>query len=964
MLESDADLAPVMAFVQAPPGSGKDRVLRDHPELLTEEHVIGLARVAAQASENDLGWAKTVKVASEFLAWRLANPDRGPGPPGRVGIAPTVDLQEAFETLASDGPYAACARHPELRTHYASELTAAILQEAITIGDIDTERTFSVFPDALDAARVVAGGIVAEQVSKRPVPNEILDGIRALLVAADWSEAADVVQRHGLVSEDGLLAMLYAVCCAWDDGDPVSLDRYREHWHFLVHANVEGLEAAIAAQDAWVDLVPELIRVTAHDAGTAANAAIAAGSKGELRAAWVALEGVVVSLRDLELPATYRGAVLASAGSAALGLDRLDRDDQLRAVAVERLREAAGLLPVPLPGRAICLHQLGVAMRQTFEVSGHESDLRSAVEAFTEAADVGMMFSEVREICVQGAAEALRTLADFTGTTEPLEQRDALLATDLGASGGFAIRRADCAVRYGLAGSDRYRRFGDEVALDSAITVLRTEVARIEWPALRSSVQRQLGFLLLDRYLGPGGVDDLTSASEVLGEAIVNSRPGSAVRSVALDHMAAVMIEEYLRTGDVAYLDQSVGLAEEAQTQLQSGESPVPLAATTLANALLLRHEVSGEKIDLDRAMQLAEHDAVPESDSDERSAKLIGVGMTLYFGYLRSGEIGLLDQAVDSLDAALASATESSIGRPGAASNLVTVLIARERLPGHPDDLDRIVELSRNAVDERAAHSPRLAGALGNLGNALVLRWKRRNREDDLTEAIAVLERGVDLAVDGSDQAWSNQANLAGALAERAEGDDLDQAISLLEASSAAAGDGTYERLRRLLTLGAVYSERGADGDGERAGAAFREVVDGGLELAPELSLAAAHGLSGRAAEEGRWSEAAAAADKGLLAMRELFDRQLNRAHKGMWIASASGLAARGAYAYWQARRAEDAVATLEAGRGLLLREALRQDDAELAALVERGREDLVGRYRASVARIAALSTELALPT
>ena len=116
---------------------------------------------------------------------------------------------------------------------------------------------------------------------------------------------------------------------------------------------------------------------------------------------------------------------------------------------------------------------------------------------------------------------------------------------------------------------------------------------------------------------------------------------------------------------------------------------------------------------------------------------------------FLRFGDASALDAA--------SSAWERVLNHPAfpgtearfqlAASNHAgRVLLRRYRAQGRVQDLDRALELWRQAVKLTPPDSPKLPGYLNNLGAGLSGRYERAGRPEDLEEAIGVYRRAVKL--------------------------------------------------------------------------------------------------------------------------------------------------------------------------------------------------------------------------
>lgn len=952
----------IMRFLDAPAGSGQERVLREHPELLDDVHQGALAALAAQARERDPAWADLIDRSRGFLAWRRSDPSSPMFPPGGVVATIPPELVNAFLALGQPSPMAAFDEHPELLGEQFGDLLRSMNREAMTVGDPTIVQTTESYLRMIDVYRVAIASLVLGKAIGREVPSAILDGVDAMLAAASWHEAREAIGKHpSLLGEqsDALWLTLLAYAC--QNGDRNAVGSYFEQRRFLLTSRAFGVDLALAQWSDWVGAVPDELTALLSSAEEYASRAIAAGGTAELRQAGEKCERLLRHPSIETAPAAFWASALMTSAVTTLALDRHEPSPEKRAGAIGLLEAALERLPAPAADRELCLFNLGQALRHRFEESGAVADQRAAAEALCEAANIGTGFSPRRGQIVAVASATLESLADLTGEVEPLDRLVSLRTEDLQLAGPFPAARAECVVHLASALFGRYTRTADDSSLEAAIVVLESEVGTIGEIAARATVLQQLGYVLFRRYMARGEVGDLDRARTILGEAVDAGEPRSALRSVALDHLGCVMQESYRRSGASADLDRAVALGEQAVSELADPRLPGPFPATNLANSLLLRYDLAGDQRDLARAVDICESDTAGDASDSDQLASLVNLGNAFRFLYQRTGDIDELHRAIAYLEGSLQRMAAKSAMRPDAESNLVTALFLRYRLTPRPEDLDRITELSEHVVSEDAGDSPRAAGHLGNLGIAFLLRWQESGDQRDLNTAIELLGQAVDRAAIGSDQALTDAANLAGALVTRSGDNDLDRAVALLEPVVDASAPGTSERIRRLVNLGSAYAARHTVGhnrdDPDRAAAAFREASTTGLVVSPEYALAAARSWSSSAAASSAWCDAAEGADAGLRAMRELFRAQLTRSHKELRLSQGLGLASLAAYAHCRVRRFEDAANALEAGRGLLLREVLERDRADLDALAAIGREDLEQRYRAAAAHWFALA-------
>jgi hypothetical protein len=189
----------------------------------------------------------------------------------------------------------------------------------------------------------------------------------------------------------------------------------------------------------------------------------------------------------------------------------------------------------------------------------------------------------------------------------------------------------------------------------------------------------------------------------------------------------------------------------------------------------------------------------------------------------------------------------------------------------------------------------------------------------------------------------------------------DLRAAADLLRTANASVPAGSPARplLRNSLGLALrdIHEAHGSPDVLAAATESFREACAEGLVLDITWALHAADNWGRWAAARTAWPEAAEAYEFGLSAVRRGFGRQLSRPDKETWLRLTANLPSRAAVALLAAGSAKDAVTALDAGRALLLREALDADAADLQRLRDDGRPELAELYRARAGVLERLS-------
>jgi hypothetical protein len=168
----------------------------------------------------------------------------------------------------------------------------------------------------------------------------------------------------------------------------------------------------------------------------------------------------------------------------------------------------------------------------------------------------------------------------------------------------------------------------------------------------------------------------------------------------------------------------------------QDAASRTGMALTFLSRYLYQGYELTGDPASLDEALALARRarDLLPSGHAVS-PINLINLGTLLLAQYQQHGDPAELDEAGEVLTASLPAATDSG-ERARARSVFSVVQYTRFRAVGIQADLERAVELARQAVAGTPAGDPRLPDWLSNLCNALRLRYALGGTIADLNEA------------------------------------------------------------------------------------------------------------------------------------------------------------------------------------------------------------------------------------
>jgi tetratricopeptide (TPR) repeat protein len=535
------------------------------------------------------------------------------------------------------------------------------------------------------------------------------------------------------------------------------------------------------------------------------------------------------------------------------------------------------------------------------------------------------------------------------------------------------------------AAADMLMRERPDAALDVNQLSQRARIWGYVWPAVPASDPRRIGYAVLyaldlhDRYRLTGDRADLDLRVAVLADAV---RAGSREYdgfSLAQSSLGLALQLRYSAFGQTADLDWAIENFSAALADPDREERHH--LASMLGGALRLRSERAGRRDDLERAIVLLRDALASCPESDHLSGTIseeLGIALVLRFDW--TGDISDLDSGI----AGLWAAEKQDSANPARASHirgaLVTGLSRRYAVTGDQADLDDSISLGQQAVDESPAVNADLGTFLASLGNALMGRFQRTGRREDLDQAIANLERSAQVTGMGQPTRAVNLASLGRALSARKADGDLDLAVTCLrEAVEFASGndadkaiflsnlagvtreqgdlDATVRYLQDAiqitpgdhpdlttyrLGLGNALTERhrrtGAPGDLSGSARQF-ELAARNWTGAPVQRIWAAR-MASQAIASADPGQAASLLELGVSLLPRVIPRQLSREDQQRAIGAFEGLAADAAAlvlsdpARSPKEQAEQALRLLEAGRAVMLSQALQTRETDLADL------------------------------
>jgi tetratricopeptide (TPR) repeat protein len=249
--------------------------------------------------------------------------------------------------------------------------------------------------------------------------------------------------------------------------------------------------------------------------------------------------------------------------------------------------------------------------------------------------------------------------------------------------------------------------------------------------------------------------------------------------------------------GTDAFFDALRGAMADPTADPQLLENTVRRAASEVA---------AGHSQSLDELRSACARIVVLFSHSPIAVQALHMYGVSMRRAYQRSGDENALESAVYALTSALRMASSDSDAQAYVMTDLGNALKNRGLLHSSVADLDRAIELQREARRRFTAEEKAYDGSGINLGSTLLMRYRLTKSDDDVMEAIALFQQAARPEANPSTVSLAFQ-NLALALSDRFEnsGDiaDLSRAIEADVSALNTLPTQDADAAERLHTLG-----------------------------------------------------------------------------------------------------------------------------------------------------------------
>lgn len=479
--------------------------------------------------------------------------------------------------------------------------------------------------------------------------------------------------------------------------------------------------------------------------------------------------------------------------------------------AIEASYDALAAAPVNHPQRAKLLSGLGNALSKRFETSGAAEDLYKSINKFRAALAALPESHPQRAVVLLSLGSMLFARSESSGSSDDLAESINLFRSALAAAPGEHSERAGILSNLGAALRMRYERTGALLDLEAAIDAGRAALAIV--PAgdpRRSMVLSVLGGSLFRRFTLTEEAHSLEEAIDLLQEALTLVPEGNLERGGILTNLGIALRNRFGYTSAASDLNQALDIMRAAVMTLPKNHPQRATALSNLGNGLRAQLERIDAPHDPDAAIEVgrAALAATPHGHPD-RAMHLSNLASSLQTRFERTGASANLDEAVEMGRAAVATTPPGDSRRAMRIASLANMLRVRFGSSGASADVDEAVRMHRAALAATPEGTPKIARQLSDLGLTLWTRFERTGVLDGLEEAVDTLREALACPSVDPQVASGINLNLGIALHMRflrlGAAADLDEAISHERAALAvvAIKDSLKATILSNLSLG-----------------------------------------------------------------------------------------------------------------------------------------------------------------
>ncbi|KAI1029506.1 hypothetical protein LB504_010789 [Fusarium proliferatum] len=573
------------------------------------------------------------------------------------------------------------------------------------------------------------------------------------------------------------------------------------------------------------------------------------------------------------------------------------------------------------PTNAECLTELSNLLNHRYISTGILVDLDTSILLTKQAIDATTGDDAELADCSNNLSYRLQDR--FMVTEDNSDLDDAIKmsqkAVELTASGNaryLSNLAASLKTRFSVTGDLKDLEDGIVLANQAVSVTARGDPELPKW-------LNNLGNHLSNRHLVTGSLEDLEEAISLSRRAAA-SASDATMRALFLNNLSAKLDLKAEATGNSINYDEAIELAKEAITLTPEGHPDQAKWLNNLATHLLEKFDRSWDLNDLQDAINATSIAADLTPNGPTKALYLDSVADGLNRKFDKMGLLVDLEEAIRMNEMALEMLPSHHSKRPQILSTLANLFSNRYLRKETIQDLDRAIELSREAADAKSDNHPYKAIYLDRLAMQLNLRssisrtdprlWK------DLEESIQLERKAIAITV-GNRPTWSFKNNLQAMLVIKygitKDQAILDECILLQKEALDEVPDGHQYRAEMLTSLGYRLRDNAKESSNlENASECFLEALQN--NNAPAISRVRAGSALLQSCPDKQKAYQAAQVITGLLP--QLITRSHETSDKQHAAGSRAGMTCSAAAAALQADRPVfEALQVLELGRGVL---------------------------------------------
>ncbi|KAI3575573.1 CHAT domain-containing protein [Fusarium oxysporum f. sp. albedinis] len=585
--------------------------------------------------------------------------------------------------------------------------------------------------------------------------------------------------------------------------------------------------------------------------------------------------------------------------------------------AIKYVKKAIGANPTNVEN----LKQLGNLLNDRYVNTGMLVDLEASILATKRAIDAITNDDVELADCLNTLSYRLQDRFMVTENNADLEEaiqisRKAIESTSSGNAKYLSNLAASLKTRFSATGDLKDMEDGIVLAKQAVSVTASDDPELPKW-------LNNLGNHLSNRHLVTGSLRDLEEAINVSRRATATTSDTN-MRALFLNNLSAKLDLKAEVTGNSHTYEEAIELAKEAIALTPKSHPDQAKWLGNLATHLMERFDRSWDLKDLQDAINAASKAADLTPNGPTKALYLDAVADGLNRKYDKMGLLADLEEAIRMTEMALEMLPSHHSKRPQIISTLADLFSNRYLRKEVIQDLDRAIELSREAADAKSDNHPYKAIYLDRLAMQLNLRssisrtdphlWK------DLEESIQLERRAIAITTNNR-PTWSFKNNLQAMLVIK-YGMTKDQAIldectRLQKEALDEVPEGHQYRAEMLTSLGYRLRDSAKESSSlEKASKCFLEALQN--TNAPAISRVRAGSALLQCCPDKQEAYQAAQVIMGLLP--QLITRSHETSDKQHAAGSRAGMTCSATAAVLQADRPVlEALQVLELGRGVL---------------------------------------------